>query len=459
MAYNLLSGTVIASQKYLPGDLIVENIVSGSFKGDGSNIEYVPRVSNAADNGIITNVAGNANTLTCESNLTFDGSLLNITGDLTASVGISASYFLGDGSNLTGVSAGNVSGSARIYSTTGVETSGYLKVTGSTTLAGTGSVSSIVATGSISGSSTLEAAGATILGSTLYVSGNVGIGTDSPTYALDVAGNAGFDEFLYHNGDTNTFIQFVPDRIYMEAGGENMLYLVSGSGGAQDAKVTVNNDGADVDFQVKGTDWPNLLRTDAVEGRVGIGMAADSLPTHTLTVVGAISASSTLAVVGAVSSSGDLAVSGNVHASVYYGDGSNLTGISAGNVSGSARVYSITGIETSGFLKVTGSAYLSGGVAYSRRTLSAVATASSADYFLGLDSTGGAFAIELADAAVLTNGQTVVLKDEGGDANSNNITVFASASQTIDGQNSIVLDSPNASIQLYCNGVDKYYIF
>lgn len=318
MAYNLLSGTVIASQKYLPGDLIVENIVSGSFKGDGSNIEYVPRVSNPTDNGIITNVAGNANTLTCESNLTFDGSLLNITGDLTASVGVSASYFLGDGSTLTGV--GNVSGSARVYSTTGVETSGYLRVSGSALLAGTGSVSSLVATGSISGSST----------------------------------------------------------------------AVFGS---------------------------------------------------------------------SISSSGDLAVTGNVHAAAYYGDGSNLTGISAGNVSGSARVYSITGIETSGFLKVTGSAYLSGGVAYSRRTLSAVATASVADYFLGLDSTAGAFAIELADAAALTNGQTVVLKDEGGSAYSNNITVFASASQTIDGQNSIVLDSPNASIQLYCNGADKYYIF
>ena len=311
MAYNLLSGTVVASQEYLPGDLIVENLVSGSFKGDGSDIEYVPRVSNATNNGIITNVGGDANTLTCESNLTFDGSLLNITGDLTASVGISASYFIGDGSGLTGISGGggSVSGSARVYSETGVETSGYLKVTGSATLGG---------------------------------------------------------------------------GISSSAGGS---------------------------------------------------------------------------FVGSLSSSGDLAVTGSVHANLYFGDGSNLTGISAGNVSGSARVYTITGFETSGFLKVTGSAYLSGGVSYNRRTLSAVATASSADYFLGLDSSAGAFAIELADAAALTNGQTVVLKDEGGAANSNNITVYASASQTIDGQNSIVLESPHASNQLYCNGVDKYYIY
>jgi hypothetical protein len=232
MAYNLLSGTVIASQKYLPGDLIVENLVSGSFKGDGTNIENVPRVSNAADNSLITNVGGNANTLTCESNLTFNGSTLSITGHLTASLGVSASYLFGDGSNLHGVS----------------------------------------------------------------------------------------------------------------------------------------------------------------------------------------------------------------------------------KASGSSRVYTTTGVETAGYLKVSGSSYLSGGMAYNRRTFTAVATASTGDYYLGLDSTGGAFALKLVDAASLTNGQTIVLKDEGGASNTNNITIFASGSQTIDGQNSVVLESPYASITLYCNGISKYFI-
>jgi len=68
--------------------------------------------------------------------------------------------------------------------TTGVETSGYLKVTGSTTLAGALSSSNSIygagaatfsstvsATGSISGSSTLQAVGNTFLGGTLNVSG------------------------------------------------------------------------------------------------------------------------------------------------------------------------------------------------------------------------------------------------------------------------------------------------
>ena len=118
MAYNVLSGTVIAAQEYIPGSLVVGNIISGNLStSDGASVINVPRVSNATNNAILTNVAGNANTLTCESNLTFDGSTLIITGDLTASVNISASVFYGDGSKLTGVSSsGGVSNRLSVYS-------------------------------------------------------------------------------------------------------------------------------------------------------------------------------------------------------------------------------------------------------------------------------------------------------------------------------------------------------
>ena len=119
----------------------------------------------------------------------------------------------------------------------------------------------------------------------------VGINTDSPTYALDVAGDAGFNEYIYHNDDTNTFIRLQPDKITIEAGGENMIYIIQGGGGDQADKVTINDSSEDVDFQVKGSNQTNLLRTDAANDKVGIGMAIDTLPSHTLTVVGQISAS------------------------------------------------------------------------------------------------------------------------------------------------------------------------
>jgi hypothetical protein len=118
MAYNVLSGTVIAAQKYIPGSLVVGNIVSGNLStSDGASVINVPRVSNATNNAILTNVGGDANTLTCESNLTFDGSILTLAGDLSASINISASAFYGDGSNLTGITASGGSGdSLSIYS-------------------------------------------------------------------------------------------------------------------------------------------------------------------------------------------------------------------------------------------------------------------------------------------------------------------------------------------------------
>jgi len=104
MAYNILSGSVLAAQEYKPGGRIIGNIVSGNLStSDGSSIINIPRLSNATNNSLITNVGGDANSLTCESNLLFDGDTLSVTGDLTASIGIKASFFEGDGSRLTGI--------------------------------------------------------------------------------------------------------------------------------------------------------------------------------------------------------------------------------------------------------------------------------------------------------------------------------------------------------------------
>jgi cytoskeletal protein CcmA (bactofilin family) len=151
---------------------------------------------------------------------------------------------------------------------------GSLQVSGSSGVTGSLSVSSnIKALGNISGSVTST--------------GSFG--------SVQVAGNAGFREYIYHNGDRDTFIRLQPDEINIEAGGENMIYMVEGGGGDQADKVTINNDLVDVDFQVKGDNEANLIRTDAANDRVGIGT---SVPTQTLTVAGNISASGDLSVAG-----------------------------------------------------------------------------------------------------------------------------------------------------------------
>jgi hypothetical protein len=244
MAYNAVSGTLIAAQEYIPGDLIVGNIVSGNLStSDGADIINVPRVSNATDNSLLSNVGGDANTITCESNLTFNGTsnVLNVVGSVTASISLSASFLYGDGSGITN----------------------------------------------------LPSAGSTAAG---------------PVYSLQL-----------HNVDNDL------------TGSANLLFQ-------------------------------------------------------------------------------------------------------------------------SDILK------MSCGLKLNRTSITATYTASLTDYYIGVDSTGGTISLRLPDASVMLSGQTYVVKDEGGASNTNVITILASGSQTIDGQNQVLLQSPYAALSLYCNGTNKYFI-
>ena len=160
---------------------------------------------------------------------------------------------------------------------------------------------------------------------------------------------------------------------------------------------------------------------------------------------------------------GGLSASAPVSGSYFYGNGSQLTGIS--NVNPAGPNYSVQFKNNSGNL--TGSFGLrfesdrlaiAGGLQLSRTSTAATLTASTKTYYIGVDTTNNVVDIRLPSASLLLNGQTYVVKDEGGAANSNNITILASGAETIDGANSIVLESPYASVQLYCNGSNKYFI-
>jgi len=119
-----------------------------------------------------------------------------------------------------------------------------------------------------------------------------------------------------------------------------------------------------------------------------------------------------------------------------------------------------SGVTPTHTLQVKGTSELSGGVLHKRVVKSANYTVTVSDYYVGGNSTGGAFTFALPNAASSTSGQTWVFKDEGGAAHNNGITISASAfGQTIDGENTVVLESSYASIQIYSNGVDKFYIF
>lgn len=89
MAYNLLSGTVLAGDEVVirssePGGERA-NAVVGEFHGDGQYLENVARVVANGTTDFVLTVGANSDSLVGEPNLRFNGSRLLVTGDVTAS--------------------------------------------------------------------------------------------------------------------------------------------------------------------------------------------------------------------------------------------------------------------------------------------------------------------------------------------------------------------------------------
>ena len=140
--------------------------------------------------------------------------------------------------------------------------------------------------------------GATVSGQLDSTTLNV-TGVSTFVDSLDVEGQFYVASNIRHIGDTDTYIEFTDDQIRLIAGGKPLIH-------AEEATIdtVIINDGSnDLDFRVEGQNDEHLIFSDGSTDRVGIG---SEIPTQKLDV------------------------DGNVKATTYYGDGSNLTGISAG---------------------------------------------------------------------------------------------------------------------------------
>jgi len=168
-----------------------------------------------------------------------------------------------------------------------------------------------------------------------------------------------------------------------------------------------------------------------------------------------------------VTITGGLSASVNISASSFYGDGSNLTGVTASAVNvadgpvGSLqfRVNTPVSGEISGSSNVlynsaNNSLTVDAGLVHNRTTVVTTHTASVDSYILGV--TGVPTEI-LFDATAFAGGQVLVIKDESGAASSaNTITLNASASQTIDGEGAAYIESPYGSVLIYSNGTNWF---
>ena len=159
-------------------DLKAANVHATQFYGGGAGITGLTVAAISGTTAQLTTGVETSGYLKVTGSTTLAGAVSSSAGGVfvgsissSGDIAISGAYH-GDGSNLTGI-AGNVSGSARHYSSTGLETSGYLKVSGSVTFAGTGSMSDINMSGALSGSGDLLFQGGANLGSTLNVTGAI----------------------------------------------------------------------------------------------------------------------------------------------------------------------------------------------------------------------------------------------------------------------------------------------
>lgn len=87
------------------------------------------------------------------------------------------------------------------------------------------------------------------------------------------------------------------------------------------------------------------------------------------------------------------------------------------------------------------------------RTATATAyTAKVTDGYVGVTSTAAARTITLPKAADAGEGKVLIVKDESGAANTNNITVDGDGSETIDGATTKVINTAYGVVRLICTG-------
>ena len=296
----------------------------------------------------------------------------------------------------------------------------------------------------------------------------------------------------------------------------NMAFRDGAAGESIPARIYISGSGNQNLLQVSSSAAADILVVTG-SGKVGVGTAD---PSHELTVIGSVSASADVLVAGdltvkgtlvggsplkiagaieirdpsnvsqVVASLGDVAEDGttkmsasagqfsNVTASAhvssslyygdfYYGDGRHLTNVTASAITTGDgpvgalqfRVDNPISNEISGTTKVSYSVSnnrltVDGGLVHNRVSVATSYTASAGNYIIGVSAVPTNI---LFNATDFSAGQTLIVKDESGQASSaTSVILNPAGSQTIDGAPAIYLESPYGSVFLYTDGSDWY---
>ncbi len=140
-----------------------------------------------------------------------------------------------------------------------------------------------------------------------------------------------------------------------------------------------------------------------------------------------------------------------VGSTIVKDEGSNITtAVSSFDFVGAG----VTATNSSNNVTVT----IPGGINYSRTAVTTTITASTSAQIMGVSATAS-LEIRLPAASGYSAGQFFTIKDEAGNANTNNITILTTGGETIDGSTSIILESPHAAVNIYCDGSSKFFVY
>jgi hypothetical protein len=76
------------------------------------------------------------------------------------------------------------------------------------------------------------------------------------------------------------------------------------------------------------------------------------------------------------------------------------------------------------------------------------------DHFIGVDTTTKEVTITLPSTATVAEGKIFLIKDEGGNAGTNNIVIATTGATTIDGNSLVKITSDYGALNIYYNGTE-----
>jgi len=311
--------------------------------------------------------------------------------------------------------------------------------------------------GTVSGSSTLEVVGATTLGNTLNVSGAVTLAGDTTATSisgsgtlqmvgntflggtLNVTGNADFngtitcDDSITIDSITITDTEFgYLDGLTLGTVATSKVVTADASG---DFSGYRNISGSGTLQAVGNTFLGAALNVTGAVTLAGAATGSQAGPSSFLAVNTA-----GLVVLDEPAGGGGGSPGGS-DTQVQFNDSDSFAGDSGLTFNKTSNVLTVGGLSNAGSTVIDRVSKASGDSPYSM---------TATDHYIGLDTSGGTIQVDLQAAASAVEGRVIIIKDETGDAGTNNITVDANGSETIDGSLTQVINNAYGSLTLVC---------